>query len=83
MTIRVTRHKKITAELLLIFLLTAACLLLSSCNPILTLNQKYAYSSFELELGEPVSTDIAEYVDMSALSAEDAQYNLHYLVLHP
>ena len=71
---RVIKQKKISAELLLIIILAAACLLLSSCNPILALNPKYSYSSFELELGEPISDDIAEYVDMNALSAEDAKF---------
>ena len=74
MITRLIKHKRFKIEIFLIFILTAACILLSSCNPILTLNQKYAYSSFELELGEPISTDIGEYIDMSELSAEDAQF---------
>lgn len=70
MTIR--RH--LTTRLLLLLIAAAACLLLCSCDPILSLNPKYAYSSFELELGEPISDDIAEYVDMSKLSEEDARF---------
>ena len=58
----------------IMILAAASCLLLCSCDPILPLNQKYAYSSFELELGEPISPDIGEYVDLSRLSAEDAEF---------
>ena len=69
--INIKRLIQLTA---IIILAAAACLLLCSCDPILSLNQKYAYSSFVLELGEPISGDIAEYVDMDALSAEDAKF---------
>ena len=50
------------------------CLLLTSCNPYLPVNPKYSYSSFALELGDPVPTDIGEYVDLSDMSAEDAAF---------
>ena len=66
--------KGIAVRLSVIIFAAAACLLLCSCDPILPLNQKYAYSSFDLELGEPISSDIAEYVDMSEMSAEDASF---------
>ena len=50
------------------------CLLLTSCNPHLPVNPKYSYSSFALELGDPVPADIGEYVDFSEMSAEDEAF---------
>ncbi len=50
------------------------CLLLSSCKPYLPVNPKYSYSSFSLELGDPIPTDIGEYVDLTEMSAEDAEF---------
>ena len=50
------------------------CLLLSSCKPYLPVNPKYSYSSFSLELGDPIPTDLGEYVDLTEMSAEDAEF---------
>ena len=60
--------------LLVVFTAVLACLTLTSCNPVLSLNTRYSYSSFDLELGEKVPDDIEEYVDFSELSAEDADF---------
>ena len=49
-------------------------MLLTGCHPVLSLNPKYSYTSFDLELGEPIHSDIDEYVDLTGLSAEDAAY---------
>jgi lipoprotein-anchoring transpeptidase ErfK/SrfK len=69
-----TERNHTLSRYVLLLISAALCLLLCSCNPILSLNPKYAYSSFELELGEPISDDIAEYVDFSKLSEEDAKF---------
>ncbi len=68
-----TLRKSITLILLLI-MAGASCVLLSSCKPYLPVNPKYSYSSFTMELGDPLSDDIGEYVDLSEMSAEDAQF---------
>lgn len=59
----------------------AACLLLSSCKPYLPVNPKYSYSSFSMELGDPISEDLGEYIDLSQMSAEDAQFAKENTVL--
>ncbi len=64
------------AKLLMLALMLGACFVLSSCDPSLTLNPKYTYTSFGLELGETIPADIAEYVDLSGLSDEDRQFVL-------
>ena len=69
-----TGRKRFTYKFILLLTAAATCLLLCSCDPILSRNPKYSYTSFELELGQPISDDIAEYVDMSQLSAEDARF---------
>lgn len=51
-----------------------ACLLLTSCDPVLSLNQKYAYTDFTLELGEDIPASVEDYIDMSSLSEEDAEF---------
>ena len=71
---RLNKRRRLTTELLLILTAAAMCLLLSSCNPYLPVNPKYSYSSFTLELGEPISPDIGEYVDLTEMSAEDAAF---------
>ncbi len=67
-------RKHVISKYILLLFAGVLCFLLCSCNPILSLNPKYSYSSFQLELGEKISDDIAEYVDMSQLSDEDAKF---------
>lgn len=69
-------RKKIITELLIILTAASMCLLLSSCKPYLPVNPKYSYSSFTLELGDPIPTDIGEYVDLTEMSEEDAKFAL-------
>lgn len=52
----------------------AMCVLLSSCKPYLPVNPKYSYSSFTIELDQPLSQDIGEYVDLSEMSEEDVAF---------
>lgn len=67
-------RRKYISLILVIILAGASCVLLSSCKPYLPVNPKYSYSSFSLELGDPISDDIGEYVDLSEMSPEDAQF---------
>ena len=60
----------------LLALVLTACFVLASCDPVLKLNPKYSYTSFGLELGEAVPSEIEEYVDLSELSDEDRQFVL-------
>ena len=60
----------------MIAIVLAACFVMASCDPVLKLNPKYSYTSFGLELGETVPSDIEEYVDLSELSDEDRQFVL-------
>ena len=69
-------RKKLITELLLLVTASAMCLMLTSCKPYLPVNPKYSYSSFTMELGEPISPDIAEYVDLSEMSEEDKAFVL-------
>lgn len=73
---RTRRRGKIIIRLALLTLLAAGCFIMTSCDPVLTLNPKYSYTSFGLELGQPVPDDIEEYVDLSELSDEDRQFVL-------
>lgn len=66
--------RKIIAELLILLTAAAMCLLLCSCKPYLPVNPKYSYSTFSLELGEPIPTDIGEYVDLTEMTKEDAEF---------
>lgn len=66
--------KKLVSLILVLIMAGASCILLSSCKPYLPVNPKYSYSSFSMELGDPISDDIGEYVDLSEMSAEDAQF---------
>ena len=59
----------------------ASCILLSSCKPYLPVNPKYSYSSFSLELGDPIPTDIGEYVDLTEMSEEDTRFVLDNTVI--
>ena len=68
-----TRRTRISA-LFIVITAVLACFALTSCNPVLSLNSRYSYTSFDLELGETVPADIAEYVDFSELSDEDAAF---------
>ncbi|MBQ0018436.1 MAG: L,D-transpeptidase family protein [Clostridiales bacterium] len=65
--------KKIRKSLL-ICVAFMSMLVLCSCNPQLTLNPKYAYSSFELNLGEEISTNIGDYVNFDELTEEEADF---------
>lgn len=67
-------HRRFCTLLLIIILAGASSVLLSSCKPYLPVNPKYSYSSFSLELGDPVSSDIGEYVDLQDMSDEDAEF---------
>ena len=69
-----TRRFNSLPRLLILLAAASLCVILCSCDPVLSLNQKYAYTSFQIELGEPVSDDIAEYVDLTALSPEEASF---------
>ena len=52
----------------------ALCLLLTSCKPYLPVNPKYSYSSFTMELGDPLPAELGEYVDLSEMSEEDLAF---------
>ncbi|MBR7088573.1 MAG: L,D-transpeptidase family protein [Mogibacterium sp.] len=67
-------RNKLTIELMILLTAVAMCLLLTSCKPYLPVNPKYSYSSFTLELGDPISPDIGEYVDLSEMSSEDEAF---------
>lgn len=71
-----SRAKKRITKLLMLALMLGACFVLSSCDPSLKLNPRYTYTSFGLELGETIPSDISEYVDLSGLSDEDRQFVL-------
>ena len=49
-------------------------MLLTGCSPNIALNQRYAYTSWTVNYGTPVSTEIGEYIDLDALSEEDRAY---------
>ena len=68
------RLRKSITKLLMLALMTGACFVLSSCDPELTLNPKYTYTSFGLRLGETIPSDISEYVDLSGLSEKDRKF---------
>lgn len=68
------RAKRIVRACLAAAVMLAACIMLSSCAPVLSLNPKYSYTSFELEIGQSIPTDIGEFVDMSGLSDEDRDF---------
>lgn len=51
-----------------------ACMLFTACDPVLSLNTKYSYTSFGMEIGQPINTDISEYINLGELSPEDAQF---------
>lgn len=59
---------------MLLISLAAVCILLSGCRPCLSLNPKYSYSSFEIQIGDRIPGEISEYIDLSGLSAEDAEF---------
>lgn len=61
-------------KILSLILLTVGMLALCSCDPVLSLNPRYSYSEFEINLGEKISTDIEEYVDFTELTEEDARF---------
>ena len=61
-------------KFLMILLAASACLLCTACDPVLPLNPKYSYTSFDLELGLDIPYDIGEYVDLDSMSAEDAEF---------
>ncbi len=61
-------------KLLLFAAFLFVSLLLTSCNPSLSLNPKYSYSSFDLEIGESIPDDISDYVDLTKMSKEDADF---------
>ena len=67
-------RRRLGTALLIIIAAGAASVLLSSCEPYLPVNPKYSYSSFTLELGEPISSEIDEYVDLSEMSEEDVSF---------
>lgn len=70
-----SRHlKRSLIRLTILAAIAAACFVLTACDPSLTLNPKYTYTSFKLELGEAVPGDIEEYIDMSDLDAEERQF---------
>ena len=68
--------RKLITELLLLLTASAMCLMLTSCKPYLPVNPKYSYSSFTMELGDPISPDIGEYVDLTEMSDEDKAFVL-------
>ena len=67
-------NRRQLTRLIMILLALAACMLFTACDPVLSLNPKYSYSSFDLELGQPIPDDIAEYVDFTDLNPEEAQF---------
>ena len=69
-----TRPHNRSGILIIMIIAAAMCMLLCSCDPVLSLNPKYSYTSFTLDLGQDVPDDIAEYVDMSGMSPEEAQF---------
>ena len=71
-----SRAKIRITKLLMLALMLGACFILSSCDPSLKLNPRYTYTSFGLELGQTIPSDISEYVDLSGLSDEDRQFVL-------
>lgn len=58
----------------LLLLISAAAIMLSSCNPVLALNPRYSYTSFSLDLGDTIPYTIEEYVDLDSMSQEDAEF---------
>ena len=70
------RYRKLAIRITLLALILAAGFVLSGCDPVLHLNPKYSYTSFGLELGETVPSDIAEYIDMSEYTDEEKQFIL-------
>ena len=60
--------------LLIMIIAIAGALSMTACNPVLSLNPEYTYTYFELNLGDKISDDIGEYVDMSRLTAEEADF---------
>ena len=66
--------KRIIKTLLLISICFAGLMCLTACNPVLSLNPKYSYTSFELNLGENISTDITEYVDFGELDVDERRF---------
>ena len=75
---RNTRSKsiKVIKRVVVLALVLVACFVFASCDPVLHLNPKYSYTSFGLELGETVPSDISEYIDLSELSDEEKQFVL-------
>ncbi len=59
---------------LLIILAAAAALVMTSCNPVLSLNPRYSYTSFEMDLGDTIPYSLEEYIDFNELSTEDAAF---------
>lgn len=68
------KRVRLTTELLMIIICMSACIFLSGCAPTLSLNPKYSYTSFGLELGQSIPCEIEEYVDFTQLSEEDADF---------
>lgn len=66
--------RRLTTAIFTVSLTVLCCLLFTGCDPALPLNPKYSYTSFELDLGTEVNSDIAEYVDFSDVSAEDEKF---------
>jgi len=57
-------------------LATAACFICTACNPSLSLNPKYSYTSFDREIGDKIPYKVTEYIDTSGLNEEDADFVL-------
>lgn len=47
---------------------------MTACNPVLSLNPRYSYTSFSMDLGDTIPYDIEEYVDLDSMSEEDAAF---------
>jgi len=69
-----TNRKRIFRRVAVAAVALAAVICLTGCKPTLQLNQKYAYTKFDVQYGTPVSTDVGEYFDLSGRSKEDIAF---------
>ncbi|MBQ3290992.1 MAG: L,D-transpeptidase family protein [Mogibacterium sp.] len=69
-----TNTRKYIAKSILIITAALVCIFCTACDPALPLNPKYSYTSFELDIGQPIPDHIGEYVDLKSMSPESAQF---------